>query len=481
MVGVAGALLAGAGGGAVVSIMINAVDNFSKTFASAKAKMLGLGVGITAIGIAGGMAVGGLLKMAGEFEQTKIAFTTMLGSAEKAEALLKELADFAARTPFTITGIEANAKQLLAMGIETGDLLPTLKSLGDISAGLNVPLDRLALNFGQVAVQGRLTGRELRDFSVAGVPLIAELAKNLGVTEAVIKDMVSSGDIGFDLVEEAFTSMSSEGGKFFDLMDAQSKTFLGQISNIQDSFIKIGRVMGEVFLPIATKVVEVLGKVVAWIEEHPKFTKFAAIVLGVGTALALVVGPLLIIVGLLPVLIPLIVSGTAMIWGAVAATTAFTLANIWWIAGIVALIAIGYLLIKNWDKVKNAAHNLGVFIGNVFKGIANIVLTVWNFIVQHIENQINKVIWSANKVIKLINKIPGINIGRVADVSLDKYQADLLDMGKFRSLRYGEELKVTDNLRPVNPTVIHIEQINGVDAEDISDALGREMSNVIRL
>jgi len=275
--------------------------------------------------------------------------------------------------------------------------------------------------------------------------------------------------------------MSSEGGKFFDLMDAQSKTFLGQISNIQDSFIKIGRVMGEVFLPIATKVVEVLGKVVAWIEEHPKFTKFAAIVLGVGTALALVVGPLLIIVGLLPVLIPLIVSGTAMIWGAVAATTAFTLANIWWIAGIVALIAIGYLLIKNWDKVKNAAHNLGVFIGNVFKGIANIVLTVWNFIVQHIENQINKVIWSANKVIKLINKIPGINIGRVADVSLDKYQADLLDMGKFRSLRYGEELKVTDNLRPVNPTVIHIEQINGVDAEDISDALGREMSNVIRL
>ena len=197
MVGALGAIGAGALGGATINIIIRAVDQYSATFKNVNKGMLALGAGITAVGIAGAGMVGGLVKMAGEFEQTTIAFTTMLGSAEEAKKLLKELADFAAKTPFTIPGIEASAKQLLAMGIEVDDLLPTLKSLGDISAGLNVPLDRLALNFGQVRIQGKLTGRELRDFAIAGVPLVAELAKNLGVAEDEIASMVSAGDIGF--------------------------------------------------------------------------------------------------------------------------------------------------------------------------------------------------------------------------------------------------------------------------------------------
>ena len=320
---VLGALGAGMAGGAGINIVIQAVDKFSGVFAKVNKSMLMAGAGIAAIGVAGAVAVGGLIKLAGEFEQTQIAFTTMLGSAEKGQALLKELADFAAKTPFTIPGIEASAKQLLAMGIELDDLLPTLKSLGDVSSGLNVPLDRLALNFGQVAVQGKLTGRELRDFSVAGVPLIAELAKNLGIAESEVKEMVSAGDIGFAEVEEAFTSMTSEGGKFFDLMDAQSKTFLGQVSNIQDSFIKIGRVMGDVFLPAAKFVAKALAAIVGWLEEHPTLTKFAAVVLAVGTALTLVAGSIMMVVALKGALILMFTSAATAIWGAVTASLAF--------------------------------------------------------------------------------------------------------------------------------------------------------------
>ena len=117
------------------------------------------------------------IKQADLFEQSQIAFSTMLGSAEKANQLLADLADFAKNTPFGLQDIEQNAKQLLAMGSSSEDVLKELKMLGDVSAGLSVPLWRLSLNFGQVRTQGKLTGRELRDFNVAGVPLIDTLVE----------------------------------------------------------------------------------------------------------------------------------------------------------------------------------------------------------------------------------------------------------------------------------------------------------------
>jgi tape measure domain-containing protein len=110
-----------------------------------------------------------------------------------------------------------------------------------VSAGLGVPMERLILNFGQVRVQGQLTGRELRDFAIAGVPLIDELAKNLGVTKERIADMVSEGKIGFPEVSTAFETMTSNGGKFEDLMDKQSKTFSGIVSNMSDEIGRLAR------------------------------------------------------------------------------------------------------------------------------------------------------------------------------------------------------------------------------------------------
>ena len=354
--GALGAVGAGMAGGAGINIIIRAVDKASGVFASVNKNMLMMGAGIAAVGIAGAAAVGGLIKMAGQFEQTQIAFTTMLGSAGKADKLLKELADFAAKTPFTIPGIEQNAKMLLAMSIPLEDLLPTLKSLGDIASGLNVPMERLALNFGQVRVQGKLTGRELRDFSVAGVPLIAELAKNLNIAESEVKEMVSAGKIGFAEVEEAFKTMTGEGGKFFDLMDAQSKTFLGQVSNIQDSFIKIGRVMGEIFLPAAKWVAKALAAIVGWMEEHPMVTKFAAGVLAIGTALTLVAGSIMIVVALKGALVLLFTSAATAIWGAVTASLAFIATPLGLVCVAIAL-AIG-LVTRGMKKAKDAEKEL---------------------------------------------------------------------------------------------------------------------------
>jgi tape measure domain-containing protein len=224
-----------------------ALTDFDKRLASTKSNVKTLAKFVTA----GAVSIGVFLNEAGKFEQTSIAFETMLGSAEEAQALLQEMADFAAKTPFTLPGVESAAKQLLAVGIESDKMIGTLKALGDVSAGLSVPLSRLALNFGQVKTQGKLTGRELRDFAIAGVPLADELAKQLNVSKAEVADLVSAGKIGFPEVEKAFISMTSEGGRFFDLMDKQSKSFFGIMSNILDVLILQAREIGKGLLPQA--------------------------------------------------------------------------------------------------------------------------------------------------------------------------------------------------------------------------------------
>lgn len=439
--------LAGALGGASVSIVINAIDNFSKTFGKANASLAKLGAAITGIGVAGTFAIGGLIKLGGQFEQTQIAFTTMLGSADKANELLKELADFASRTPFTITGVEQNAKQLLAMSIEVDKLLPTLKSLGDVSAGLNVPLERIAVNFGQVKVQGKLTGRELRDFSIAGVPLIAELAKNLNIAESEVKEMVSAGKIGFPEVEAAFTSMTSEGGKFFDLMDAQSKTFLGQVSNIKDSFIKVARVMSDTFLPAAKFVAERLAIIVSWFEEHPTVAKFAAVTLGVGTALALIIGPLLILIASLPFLI----AGFATLSAVSLPLTATILAII---VGIGLLIAGAVLLWKKWDTLGVKTQVLiGILFPMVSLPIAIIknwdilkirLAEIWNSIVKFSEKGTNKVIEFINKLIDATNKVRKVlGFDEISGVDKISRSGLLIDIEALKN-KTKEQQKITE-------------------------------------
>ena len=450
-------LLGGIAGGASVAITIKAIDEFSKVFNNANSSLGDMskfatlaGTAITGMGIAGAVAIGGLLKVAGDFEQTQIAFSTMLGSEEAAMAKLKELTDFAVRTPFTITGIEQNAKQLLAMGVTSEKLLPTLKSLGDLSSGLNVPLNRLALNFGQVRTQGKLTGRELRDFAVAGVPLVAELAKNLGVAEKQIAEMVSAGDIGFDQVEEAFTTMTSEGGKFFDLMDKQSATFLGKISNIQDSLIKLARIMGEVLLPAATWVADKLQVLIGWLEQHPTVAKFATILLAVGTGLALIVGPMLIIVGAFGALIaamPLIIGG----FGALSAVTAPITATILAIVLAVGLLVVaGYYMVKHWDKIKDTFS------------------TIWNTIVGVAKASINIIIAGINLLLKALN-----------------FVTSKLGLGKFElleKLSLDNEVKAIDsNQGSSNVINISIDKVQGTDPDDMSEALQRELNNVISL
>lgn len=181
----------------------------------------------------------------GEFQQLEIAFKTMLGSAAQADALMSQLVKTAATTPFSLTDIAQSAKQLLAYGVEAEKVNETLIRLGDIAAGLSIPINDLAYLYGTTMVQGRLYTQDLNQFLGRGIPLIEQLAQQFGVAENQVKALVEEGKVGFPEVEQAIINLTNEGSMFGGLMAAQSQSITGQISNIEDAidtmFNEIGK------------------------------------------------------------------------------------------------------------------------------------------------------------------------------------------------------------------------------------------------
>lgn len=171
----------------------------------------------------------------GEFQQFDIAFETMLGSGQKAKAMISDLAKLAATTPFDMKGVVNGAKQLLAYGFAANEITETMRRLGDVSAGLGLNLQDLTWLYGTTMVQGRLFTRDLMQFTGRGIPLTEELAKQFGVTKDKVSELVTAGKVGFPEVKKAIESLTNEGGKFGGLMEKQSHSITGQISNIQDT------------------------------------------------------------------------------------------------------------------------------------------------------------------------------------------------------------------------------------------------------
>ncbi|MBT0552213.1 tape measure protein [Riemerella anatipestifer] len=204
------------------------------------------------IGIAGyfsGQALMGftreLINVRGEFQKTEIAFSTMLKSKEKASQLMGQMVDLAAKTPFGLNDVTEGAKRLLAFQVPAEQVTETLTRMGNIAAGLGVPMGQLIHVYGQVKAQGKMMTNDLYQFMNAGIPILSELGKVLGKSEAEIKDMVSAGKIGFPEVQAVIKNMTDEGGLFFNLMEEQSKTLSGKVANLEDAFDQMLNKIGE--------------------------------------------------------------------------------------------------------------------------------------------------------------------------------------------------------------------------------------------
>jgi len=181
----------------------------------------------------------------GEYQQLEVAFETMLGSKSKADALMGQLIDTAAKTPFEMSEVAEASKMLLAYGMEGSKVNETLIRLGDIAAGLSMPLKDLAFLYGTTMVQGRLYTQDLNQFLGRGIPLADELAKQFGKNKSEVKKLVEEGKIGFPEVQKAIEALTGEGSKFGGLMDKQSKTIKGQLSNIEDAWEQMMNEIGK--------------------------------------------------------------------------------------------------------------------------------------------------------------------------------------------------------------------------------------------
>lgn len=214
------------------------VQNINKQFQQTEGlvKKAALALGAYVSLQAGTNFIKDLVRVRGEYQQLTVAFNTMLGSKEKADKLMAEVTQFAATTPFELQDVAAASKQLLAFGVDAEKVVSTIRSLGDVASGIGAPLGDIAYLYGTIKTAGIAQGEDIRQFAQRGIPIYEELAKVLQVDVDKVKDLVSAGKVGFPEIEKAFQNMTAEGSKFGGLMEAQSKTLTGQLSNLSDAW-----------------------------------------------------------------------------------------------------------------------------------------------------------------------------------------------------------------------------------------------------
>lgn len=195
-------------------------------------KVLGVIGGVTALK----NFVTELVNVRGQFQQLEIAFSTMLKGKEKADKLMSELVDIAAKTPFDLQGVASSAKQMIAYGSSAENVGDELVMLGNVAAGVGSQLSEIAYLYGTLRTQGRAYAVDIRQFAGRGIPIYEELAKVLGVTKDEVSGLVKEGKVGFKEVEQAFKNMTSESGIYYNLMQEQSKSLTGQLSNLGDAW-----------------------------------------------------------------------------------------------------------------------------------------------------------------------------------------------------------------------------------------------------
>ncbi len=229
-----------------------------------------------------GAGISAVTSLGAQAEQTSVAFTTLVGSEEKAANILAQINDLAAKTPYGNLDLTDNAKTMLNFGVEADKVNGYLRQLGDIAAGDKNKLGSLSLVFGQVASAGKMSGQDLLQFINAGFNPLKELEKMTGKTYADLQDMMSKGQIGLDAVAAAIRHATEEGGAFAGMSDKLSQTVSGKFStlvgNIQqaavDMFAKFQPVINallDLFISIIPPIASALQVLLSIVEKVIRF------------------------------------------------------------------------------------------------------------------------------------------------------------------------------------------------------------------
>lgn len=174
-----------------------------------------------------------ILEVRKEIESFEISFRTLLGNKEKADAMFSQIRDFAAKTPLQLKDLSSAAQTMLSFNIDEADIMPMLRSIGDISMGDTQKLQSLTLAFAQMSSTGKLMGQDLLQMINAGFNPLSVIAEKTGKSIGTLKDEMSKGAISADMVKQAFIDATAEGGKFHGMLEQQSQGIAGSISNLQ--------------------------------------------------------------------------------------------------------------------------------------------------------------------------------------------------------------------------------------------------------
>ena len=345
------------------------------------------------------------IKAAGEYEQTKMAFESMLGSAEQAVVLLSDLKKLAAETPFEFTDVTEYSKRLLAMGISVDSLVDNISMLGDISSGVGRDkLPQLTLAFGQVRSAGRLTGMELRQFTEAGVPLIEELAKSFGKTTSEITKMVGEGTVKFKDVEDALRNMTSEGGKFYKMQETQAKTLLGTISKLKDEIGFLSIAFGDELIPAAKPIIDFFSKIVEKLNGLSITNKQVIATIGF---IVFGIASLVTTVGTFLAFLPFVISGMTLLGVTIAGVASATGIG----ALIVAFGALSFLASRHTAEIKKA-----------FLVMKSVILDSVASILESLDSLVDKY----NSVANRVRGLPVIDFGLKKAASTVRFNANAI-------------------------------------------------------
>lgn len=297
------------------------------------------------------------LDASGEFESLQTSFNTMLGSVEAGKQMMQDLQKFNLSTPFESKEVATATKSLLAFGFAQEQIIPNLSRIGDISAGVGMSVQELADIYGKARVQGTLMAEDINQLTGRGIPVLQEFAKQLGVSESQVKALGSEGKISFANLEQAFISLTSEGGKFFGMTANQATTWQGVMSNASDSINQSLVTLGDTIIK-SLNLKEVIPQATAYLSElvdafknlSPEAQKAITIIGG----LAIVIPPLMVIAG---TALPMMASGfTALISPVGLVTVA--------IGALVAVLGEHYLTTKKIESALNSMNEVNQEVSN---------------------------------------------------------------------------------------------------------------------
>jgi len=220
---------------------------------------LGVGAGALAAGLAA--AAKRAVTLSAAFQQTQVAFRTMVGDSQKAAALIDALTEFSTRTPFTPEQVQKAAKTLLSFGFSADEVKGKLKILGDVSAGTGKDFSELAVIFGQIKSAGRLMGQDLLQLINAGFNPLQVMSEKTGKSMAQLKEEMSKGLVTFEDVEQAFIDATSAGGIFFNMMEQQSQTVAGKVSTLKGNFDEVLKSIGSGTVGPLSRMLDKLNKI----------------------------------------------------------------------------------------------------------------------------------------------------------------------------------------------------------------------------